>query len=169
MKISRLTREDIKSQAVVHALSFREGYKGIIPDSFLRGYTPEKREIYFIDEFKRSVYTFTVKDNGTLIGFSTVGRCRDDDKDASVGEVWGLYIHPEYWSRGYGSALFDFVISELRNIGFREITLWVLEENKRARSFYRQKGFFFDGIKKEINLGKRLIKVRYQLKCGLCA
>lgn len=163
MEISSLTKDDIKNQALVHCLSFRKAYKGIIPDSFLDDFTVEKREKFFTDEYEKYKDTFTIKEHETLIGFATLGKNRDSDKDDSVGEVWGIYIHPDYWGKGYGSKLFDFSISELRKRGYKEITLWVFEKNQRARTFYEKKGFSFDGTKKEIDPGEKLIEIRYSL------
>lgn len=163
MEIKSLTKDDIKNQALVHSLSFRKAYKGIIPDSFLDNFTIEKREKYFTDNYEKYKDTFTIKEHETLIGFSTIGKNRDNDKGDSVGEVWGIYIHSDYWGKRYGSRLFDFVISELKKRGYKEITLWVLEKNQKARTFYEKKGFLFDGTKREINLGEKLIEIRYSL------
>src|SRR4030042_1278484 len=38
MEIKSLTKDDIKNQALVHCLSFRKAYKGIIPDYWGKGY-----------------------------------------------------------------------------------------------------------------------------------
>jgi ribosomal protein S18 acetylase RimI-like enzyme len=41
------------------------------------------------------------------------------------------------------------------------VTLWVLEDNRHARSFYENQGFEFDGTVKTIELGKLINEVRY--------
>ncbi len=62
---------------------------------------------------------------------------------------------------GVGSELIQWGINELRKRNYTEITLWVLEENIRARRFYEKIGFYHDGTVKEINIGKELKEYRY--------
>ena len=58
--------------------------------------------------------------------------------------------------------IMDTVMSELRKEGFREVFLWVLEENRRARHFYENYGFEVceDYMEEKIG-GKALMAVRY--------
>ena len=53
-------------------------------------------------------------------------------------------------------------MSELRKEGFREVFLWVLEENRRAGHFYENYGFEVceDYMEEKIG-GKALMAVRY--------
>lgn len=55
----------------------------------------------------------------------------------------------------------DFALGELRRAGYREVIIWVLAENTRARLFYEKYGFTHDGAEKEISIGKTLIEIRY--------
>lgn len=57
------------------------------------------------------------------------------------GEIISLYLLPEYMGKGYGRLLLQTVISELKNMGFHKVFLWVLEENQNARCFYEKCGF----------------------------
>lgn len=54
-------------------------------------------------------------------------------------EIISIYLLPDYMGRGFGKALFDSVIVELKNMGYRNIFLWVLEENLRARKFMKKR------------------------------
>ncbi|NQT60968.1 MAG: GNAT family N-acetyltransferase [Bacteroidetes bacterium] len=161
MNIQKLSVNDIKQQAIVHSLSFRTAYKGIIPDSFLESFTIEKREKFFTDEFEKYKDTFTIKEGEKLAGFCTIGNNRDEDKADDVGEIWGIYIHPTYWRRGYGTRLFEHVKSKLIARRYAEITLWVLRQNTAARAFYEKYGFSWDGTSKGIEIGKKLVEIRY--------
>ena len=163
LSIQKLRHNDIKQQAAIHSLSFRKAYQGIIPDNFLEKYTIEKSEKAFISRYEESVDTYTIKNDSDLIGFSTFGHCRDEDKSLNTGEIQCIYIHPSFWHKGFGSVLFDFTVSELFYRKYNEITLWVLELNLTARQFYEHKGFQSDGSKKEIKLGIDLTEIRYRL------
>jgi GNAT superfamily N-acetyltransferase len=57
----------------------------------------------------------------------------------------GLYVLPEWWSRGVGRALHDEVLGRQRAAGGTHCNLWVLERNERARRFYRRLGWHENG------------------------
>ncbi|WP_426348239.1 GNAT family N-acetyltransferase [Alloiococcus sp. CFN-8] len=157
--------ESAKALGIIHSASWKSAYKGIIPDEILNGITPEKREKYFekalsLDWEKDAI----INVNGKEAGFISIGECRDDDKNSTYGEIRGLYLLPEYWGQGFGKALFTWGIKELEKQNYTSISIWVLEDNIRARRFYEKQGFIFDGTVKEIIIGKKLNEVRYVSK-----
>lgn len=52
-------------------------------------------------------------------------------------------------------------IEELKHKGYRKISLWVIEENKRAIKLYEHMGFVHDGMSRIINAGKEIRDLRY--------
>ena len=62
----------------------------------------------------------------------------------------GLYVLPEWWSRGVGRGLHDHVLEHLRAAGSRECHLWALEHNARARRFYERLGWHEDGTSRVV-------------------
>jgi GNAT superfamily N-acetyltransferase len=62
----------------------------------------------------------------------------------------GLYVVPEWWSRGVGRALHDHVLDQLRAAGSTRCHLWVLEHNDRARRFYERLGWREDGTSRVV-------------------
>lgn len=98
----------------------------------------------------------------TPLGFICIGKCRDKDKDSFFGEVWGLYLAPDYYHKGIGKVIMNWGIEELKNIGYSNISLWVFQDNISARAFYKKMGFCFDGTVNELNIGGKLLnEVRY--------
>ena len=95
-----------------------------------------------------------------------LGKCRDEDKDASYGEIWGIYLLPEDWNKGIGSYFINWGLNELKKRGYKRVTLWVLEENVNARRFYEKIGFKHEGTRKELDLGKKLTELRYEKEIG---
>ncbi len=79
-----------------------------------------------------------------ICGFTTTGSCRDSDNDG-VGELYGIYVHPDWWDRGVGRLLIDDVWCRLAAQRFSEPVLWVLMGNERAERFYRIDGWRPDG------------------------
>ena len=76
--------------------------------------------------------------DGELVGFSVVGPNRDPDAPATT-ELYAIYVRQAWWGTGLGQSLWDAVRSE------DSCSLWVLEDNARARGFYARNGFVADG------------------------
>ncbi|HTT94223.1 MAG TPA: GNAT family N-acetyltransferase [Solirubrobacterales bacterium] len=79
-----------------------------------------------------------------LLGFVTFGRSRDADAEG-LGEVYALYVDPEFHRGGVGRLLMREARRELVGAGFEEAILWVLQGNDRARDFYESEGWQPDG------------------------
>lgn len=73
-----------------------------------------------------------------MLGFSRESRL----KRAHIGNLWSMYVVPEFRSRGVGAALLDEALSHARGLGvLRQIVLSVTANNKAASSLYRSRGF----------------------------
>ncbi|MDD5219905.1 MAG: GNAT family N-acetyltransferase, partial [Candidatus Bipolaricaulis sp.] len=107
--------------------------------------------------------TYVVLEAGTVVGFLTLGRCRDEDGDAEfVSEIWGVYLAPGRWRRGLGTRLCRYGESLLRAHGCRSAVLWVFAGNANARRFYEAMGYAPDGASKILEVGKPLEAIRYR-------
>jgi GNAT superfamily N-acetyltransferase len=103
--------------------------------------------------------TFVIEREGTVIGFASVGPSRDEH---GIGELYAIYVDPGEWSTGAGRALIEQCERELGD-RYPEATLWVLEENPRARAFYERAGWLPDGARKaEERWGVRAPELRYR-------
>ncbi|HWG02253.1 MAG TPA: GNAT family N-acetyltransferase [Trebonia sp.] len=78
-----------------------------------------------------------------------------------VGELYALYVTPDWWSAGVGRSLMDAVLAALRADGYQRAVLWVLEANARARRFYGKAGFRPDGAANEMPGLGGVVEVRY--------
>ena len=76
-----------------------------------------------------------------LIG--TVGVHRiDGDKFLHKGEVWGMYVAPEFRQRGIGRTLMTEAISRARSMaGLEQLSLGVMQTQAAARALYASLGF----------------------------
>jgi len=95
-----------------------------------------------------------------MIGRLVICGSRDNDKP-NAGEIAAMYLLKAFWNKGFGRKMMDFSLDELKRKGHDEVLLWVLEANSRGRQFYEKCGFASDGTKKEINIDKPLIEMRY--------
>lgn len=162
MQIVRATADKADDIGYVHAMSWKEAYRRIVPEEFLDNFTPEKRA----DAFRRTISSgcdesYIAYLNNKPMGMLVIGKSKDDYVNENVGEIYAIYLLADYWGKYYGKQLMDFAISRLKELSYRKVALWVLEENKRARTFYEKYGYVSDGAKKEINLRKPLIAIRY--------
>lgn len=83
-----------------------------------------------------------LEDEHGLRGVAGAGPARGDDLDAqSTGELYALYVDPDIWGAGYGAALHSAALTHLDGQGFPSAILWVLENNHRARRFYKGNGW----------------------------
>jgi GNAT superfamily N-acetyltransferase len=103
--------------------------------------------------------TFVAEDGGRVVGFASVGPSRDE---TGIGELYAIYVEPEAWSTGAGRALILRAEEQLAS-EYEEATLWVLEDNPRAREFYGVAGWRPDGARKvEDRWGVAAPEVRYR-------
>jgi GNAT superfamily N-acetyltransferase len=102
------------------------------------------------------------EDDGELLGFATCGESRDEDAEASVGEVRSLFVAAGQWRRGVGRALIAAALDSLRARGCTEATVWSFAENGRANAFYENAGFKRDGAERTEEAWAQLLEVRYR-------
>ena len=102
-----------------------------------------------------------------VVGFASVGPVRDEDlarQQERWTEVYGLYVDPDRWGAGVGTALWGAV-----EAGWAEetaaVALWVLRDNVRAREFYAARGLAPDGAERLISIGtQELTEVRMVIR-----
>lgn len=150
--------DDFEAISRIYARSWKAAYKGIVPQDYLDE-LPETRWAGFLNQRPES--TLVLLEDGRYIGTSGFGAARDDARPG-WGEVFSIYLLPEYFGKGYGKPLLSGALDALHGQGFKQVYLWVLEENARARAFYEKCGFWptEDRMTLEIG-GKELTEMRY--------
>jgi len=165
--IDKVLPEDAFEFTACHIACWHSAYKGIIPDDYLANMSKEieqrtERTRKNLNEVTEDTSYYCAKFENKIIGFFIITKSRDEDK-LQAGQITAIYLLCEFWNKGYGRQMMNCAIDALRNMGHREIIVWVLEENHRAKRFYEKCGFLPDGTKKEIEIGKSLIEIRYVL------
>ena len=161
MHVRRATVDDAVGIASVQQRGWRVGYAHVFPREALERHSsdPERWRARLADPAPGSA-AFVAADDGHVAGFATVGPSRDEN---GVGELYAIYVDPDDWGRGIGRTLIDRAEGALHGSGFDEATLWVLDDNPRARRFYEAAGWRLDGAtKEEEHLGVRVREVRYR-------
>jgi len=168
LKLRRALPEDAAILARIHVDSWQGAYRGIVPDGTLKEFTYIKREKAFRESLVANAEeTYLVERDDAAIGILTIGVSRDPDLDRELtGEIWGIYLVPENWRRGFGTMLVIEAERALAARGYAEVVLWVLEANRAARTFYEAVGYVADGQVRTVELGKPLLAVRYKKALG---
>ena len=163
--IKLATPDDAKYCADIHAKSWLFAYSDIVPNEIIIEHNARWLMIWnkILANNKESHYVVTLDD--VVIGFLTIAVSRDKDLKESFFEIIGLYLAPEYIDAGYGKQTMDWIKNEIKSRGYNKISLWVLEENNRARRFYEKAGFESDGESKPSGLADTQ-EVRYICKCN---
>jgi GNAT superfamily N-acetyltransferase len=99
---------------------------------------------------------------GRLVGLLTHGMNRDADSAPGVGEVRALFVHPDHWRTGVGTALMANALERLRQAGYGEATLWSFRDNTRANVFYEHHGFRADGAAQARETLGQTVEIRYR-------
>ncbi len=145
------TVDDAPRIAEIHVRTWQIAYRGMVPDSILDNMNLKDREGRWREGLSKQAELgqsiFVVEHEGVLAGWILVGPSRDTDVElGEVFELCALYLHPDYWDKGYGYLLtthaHDWVKKQQQ---WKCITLWVIEPNARARRFYERLGYRPDG------------------------
>ncbi len=149
MEILRITVETASAASHIYALSWKTAYRGMLPDSYLDQLSLER----WTPLLQNSSYEgYLLREGGGFVATCSVAPARDPGMPG-WGEIISLYVLPEQFGRGYGTALFDFAQRRLQEMCYRRFYLWVLEQNFRARRFYQRNGFSFCGDRAALYIG----------------
>lgn len=157
------TQADVQQIAELQVQAWQEAYRGLMPDAFLAQQDPQRRAAHWAESLGNQSYYLLVAVSGQRVyGFCALTPSRDPEPEPHTGEVVALYVHPLAWRKGYGRGLLEAALRLARERGYLRITLWVLDTNATARSFYEANGFRPDGHAKNVPVpGGNLHEVRY--------
>ena len=146
----RATAEDVELCFGIARASSVAGFQNIFPS-----------DLKFPDDAIRAdwISALTNPDGETYIAF-------EDEEAVGVvsvghGVVQTLYVMPESWSQGVGSALHDLALERLREANVKEARLWTLTDNHRARAFYEKRGWRLTGRTRVVPFPPHPIDVEY--------
>lgn len=140
------TRDDADAIAEVHVASWRWAYEGQLPDDVLARLTVQDRSAMWrsvLDE-DPSDRIFVADLDGRVVGFVSTGAPQGDAEPGS-GELHAIYLVREVVGTGVGRLLLARAQQALRDAGYERAFLWVLASNERARRFYENAGWTWDG------------------------
>ncbi len=140
--------EDAPGISTVHDSSWMEAYRGIIPAASLDKMVARRGPAWWQAGIMRSQRILVLDFAGKIAGYSTYGANRAPAFPYS-GEIFEIYLMPEYQGLGLGSRLFMAAKRALSEQGFNGTLVWVLADNERAVSFYSGLGGSLIGSSQE--------------------
>lgn len=153
--------EDAVGIAHVHVRTWQVAYAHVFPAASLANLSVERRHRLWDEYLRRDgVGIFVSETDAAVTGFVSVGASRDL---VGGGELYAIYVDPAHWGTGAGNELIAAGEEWLRAHGYDHATLWVLDDNPRARRFYQRAGWSVDGAARTSqHLGVDTPEVRYE-------
>jgi RimJ/RimL family protein N-acetyltransferase len=164
MVIREALFSDADDIARVHADSWREAYRGVVPEkTFAARFSLEpRRKMWraFLSQPNAGRH-FICELGEKAVGFFSLEPPRDSDMPPDALELTALYFDPSCWGKGFGPQAMRFIFRTAQARGSRMLYLWVLRENRRAVRFYERCGFRPDGGSRMLDLGKPIEECRF--------
>ena len=152
---------DAPDMAEVHMRSWEIAYKNIIPEEYIKEKNAARPAFWKRIITNENQYQCVIQKNGKTVGIMcVVPTPQDDDADGNIGELEGIYLHPDYYRQGIGSQAMEFAYEKARSWGKTLMTLWVFAENVNTIKFYEKCGFIADGKTKIYEMGKTMNCIR---------
>jgi len=137
------TPDDARAVARVHVESWQRTYHGLLDPAYLDSLTVEGLTGQWEEVITGGTgdHLLVVEAGGGIQAFAHAGPSHDGDAGAGTAELYKLYAHPDWWSRGVGRAAHDAALERLSDVGYRSARVWVLGTNARARAYYERRGW----------------------------
>jgi ribosomal protein S18 acetylase RimI-like enzyme len=131
--------DDASGLAAVHDLSWAEAYHGIIPGKALNRMIERRGSEWWRKAIAAGTKVLVLDFHDDIAGYASFGRSRSPVLSAR-GEIYELYLAPEYQGIGLGRRLFGAARRELLGAGLDPVVVWSLADNERAIGFYAHLG-----------------------------
>jgi ribosomal protein S18 acetylase RimI-like enzyme len=154
---------DAEALARVHVASWRETYRGLLPDAFLARMSEPGYARRFRRDLARAgpndVVLAAMNPYG-VFGYVAGGPSRS--RVEGEAEIATLYILRAGQGRGAGRRLLTGAVRAFAAQGARSLMISVLRDNVRARSFYEHLGGVADPPREERGPGGMVWEVAYR-------
>ncbi|MEO1197774.1 MAG: GNAT family N-acetyltransferase [Pseudomonadota bacterium] len=124
----------------VHDEAWETAYRGLIPGIQLTKMIQRRGPVYWkkLAE-RRGSGLLVLAFDGTIAGYASFGPNRSR-RVPVAGEIYELYLKPDYQGIGLGTRLFRAARQALGSAGLRGVCAWALDGNTMASAFYEARG-----------------------------
>ena len=130
---------DTTALAALHRDAWRYAYRGIIPGISLERMIARRGPASWRRMHRLGRRALVLEFDNRVAGYATFGPCRTRSL-ARRGEIYELYVRPEFQGIGFGKRLFGEARRHLRARGLVGLLVWALAGNDLACRFYMALG-----------------------------
>jgi ribosomal protein S18 acetylase RimI-like enzyme len=169
MRIRRATRSDSAAIGRIHVETWQATYAGLLPDTMLAAMSDVRQSAWWSRALAdaneaRGIFVADDEEMG-VVGFGSCGPVRDPPEglngtEMRVGEVYTLYVEPDFQNQGIGRRILDALFRQLRADGSDTVVLWMLAANP-TRFFYEGLGGVTVGERVDTMGGKDVEEIAY--------
>jgi ribosomal protein S18 acetylase RimI-like enzyme len=137
--IRRARTDDAPALAEAHDEAWRTAYRGLIPGTELEKLIVRRGPAWWDAAIRRGSRIALLTFGDAIAGYANYGRNRAKSLPYG-GEIYELYLRPEYQGLGFGRRLFTAAKRDLAQMGQASLVVWALTDNEAATGFYRTLG-----------------------------
>ncbi len=131
--------DDAQAISETHRAASQYTFAGLIPNPMLMSMVERRNDHWWRRAIQGSSKILVLEVGGSIAGYAMTGRNRTRSLRLE-GEIYELYLRPEYQGIGLGSRLFRDTKRMLAATGFKGLIAWTLAENHHAINFYSALG-----------------------------
>jgi ribosomal protein S18 acetylase RimI-like enzyme len=139
IEIRRAKSSDAAPLAATHDEAWRTAYQGIIPGPELDKLINRRGAEWWEGAIRKGSRISILAFGDTIAGYANYGRNRARSLTYD-GEIYELYLRPEFQGLGFGRRLFTAARRDLAQSALKSLIVWALSENENAVEFYRALG-----------------------------
>jgi len=139
IEIRRAKPDDAGAVADAHDEAWRATYQGVIPGTELERLINRRGAAWWDGAIRKGSRIALLQFSDKVAGYANYGRNRARSLYYD-GEIYELYLRPEYQGLGFGRRLFTAARRDLAQSGLKSLVVWALSENEMAVEFYRALG-----------------------------
>jgi GNAT superfamily N-acetyltransferase len=137
--VRRARVDDSSGIAAVHDAAWRYAYRGVLPGLDLERMVERRGPTWWAKAIRRHVLVLVLEVDRQIVGYATLGPSRMRSLPYK-GEIYEIYLLPEYQGLGLGSRLFQAARRMLGDLNFNGLAVRALRANEGAVAFYRRLG-----------------------------
>jgi len=136
LEIRRAKMSDAPDVAETHDEAWRSAYRGIIPGAELEKLVNRRGPDWWDSAIRKGSRITLLQFGDRVAGYANYGRNRARSLFYD-GEIYELYLRPEFQGLGFGRRLFSAARKDLVQSGLKSLVVWALSDNEPAMEFYR--------------------------------
>ena len=139
IEIRQAKPPDAAAVADTHDEAWRTAYQGVIPGVELEKLVGRRGPDWWDSAIRKGSRISILVFGELVAGYANYGRNRARSLSYD-GEIYELYLRPEFQGLGFGRRLFTAARKDLGASGMKSLVVWALSDNDPAVAFYRALG-----------------------------